>query len=209
MQIEQWMQRWLAATEKLLPKPRREKPRSPQGMAYAGLERRLIAATIDTLILSFLFLPFGDTLMQAAYGELSALQELAKHAPDAVAEEALARAALKGILLLLAVQGMTFWLYSIVGWWIAGTTPGKWLLRMGIVNAKTGKRPSMLQMLLRALAYILSALPLCMGFFAIGWNKQQRGWHDRIAGTAVVALPFRRAPEAADPSDGQAPGAAA
>lgn len=35
-------------------------------------------------------------------------------------------------------------------------------------------------------AAVLSALPLGLGFLAIGWDKRKRGWHDRMAGTYVV-----------------------
>lgn len=38
----------------------------------------------------------------------------------------------------------------------------------------------------RYLAYILSSLPLCIGFFMIGWTDQKKGLHDIICGTRVI-----------------------
>lgn len=38
------------------------------------------------------------------------------------------------------------------------------------------------------LGYILSTLPLCLGFIWIAFDGKKRGWHDMIAGTLVVKM---------------------
>ena len=39
---------------------------------------------------------------------------------------------------------------------------------------------------LRYLGYVISAIPLFLGFIWIAFDKQKQGFHDKIAGTFVV-----------------------
>ncbi len=71
-------------------------------------------------------------------------------------------------------------------WYHYAATPGKWLVDCEIVDASTGKPPSLMQLIVRYLAYIVSALPLGLGFFWILWDKRKQGWHDKIARTVVI-----------------------
>lgn len=71
-------------------------------------------------------------------------------------------------------------------WLVTQTDPGKMVFSAVIVDAKTGAKPTMLQYVLRYLGYIVSTLPLLLGFFWIGWDARKQGFHDKIAGTVVV-----------------------
>jgi uncharacterized RDD family membrane protein YckC len=75
---------------------------------------------------------------------------------------------------------------TIVFWHYKSATPGKMVISARIVDVKTGDRPSTGQLIGRYFAYFLSSLPVGLGFFWIGWDKQKQGWHDKLAGTAVV-----------------------
>jgi uncharacterized RDD family membrane protein YckC len=70
-------------------------------------------------------------------------------------------------------------------WLLTQTDPGKMLFGAVIVDAKTGAKPSTLQYVLRYLGYIVSTLPLFLGFFWVGWDARKQGFHDKIAGTVV------------------------
>lgn len=95
-----------------------------------------------------------------------------------------------------AAQGLTrdqvFFNYVLpviyyVGFWILkSATIGKMLVKVKIVDAKTGKPASPLQCIVRYLGYIVSALPLGLGFFWIAFDRKKQGWHDKIARTLVV-----------------------
>ena len=75
----------------------------------------------------------------------------------------------------------------ILWFWIKyAATPGKLLFDCEIVDAHTGEHISFKQALLRYLAYIVSLLPLGLGFLWIIWDKRKQGWHDKIAGTIVI-----------------------
>jgi len=65
-------------------------------------------------------------------------------------------------------------------------TPGKMALKLKIVDAKTGNRLSLGQAIGRYFAYILSILPLGLGFLWIGIDRKKQGWHDKLAGTVVI-----------------------
>jgi uncharacterized RDD family membrane protein YckC len=43
--------------------------------------------------------------------------------------------------------------------------------------------------LVRGLAAAFSVIVLFLGFLWIAWDQDKQGWHDKIAGTAVVRLP--------------------
>lgn len=65
-------------------------------------------------------------------------------------------------------------------------TPGKMVTKLKIVDAKTGNKMSVAQSIGRYFAYIISTLPLCLGFIWVGIDRKKQGWHDKLAGTVVV-----------------------
>ncbi|GAA4876422.1 RDD family protein [Ferrimonas pelagia] len=81
--------------------------------------------------------------------------------------------------LLPAVVVILFWIYR-------SATPGKMLLKLKIVDAKTGGQPRTGQLIVRYLGYYVSTLPLMLGLFWVGWDARKQGWHDKLAGTLVV-----------------------
>lgn len=77
------------------------------------------------------------------------------------------------------IATMWFWLRFL-------GTPGKMVLKLKIVDAKTGNKMSLGQSVIRYFAYILAALPLSLGYIWIGIDKRKQGWHDKLAGTVVI-----------------------
>jgi uncharacterized RDD family membrane protein YckC len=71
-------------------------------------------------------------------------------------------------------------------WYYKQSTPGKMVFHARIVDAQTGGKMSTGQMVGRYLAYLVSALPLGLGFLWIAFDKRKQGWHDKLAGTVVV-----------------------
>ncbi len=77
-------------------------------------------------------------------------------------------------------------LLTLLGWTAIGATPGKWVLGCQILHADTGMRIGFLRAILRYAAYLVSALPLGLGFFWMLRDRRHQGWHDKIAKTVVV-----------------------
>jgi uncharacterized RDD family membrane protein YckC len=49
-----------------------------------------------------------------------------------------------------------------------------------------GGRITFIRALLRYLGYIVSIIPLFLGFFWILFSRKRQGWHDKIARTCVI-----------------------
>jgi uncharacterized RDD family membrane protein YckC len=95
--------------------------------------------------------------------------------PPSAAADLLAEAII-GLLVL------TFWAER-------GATPGKRAMGLQIVDARTGGRPPFARLVLRYVGYLVSALPLLLGFFWALWDPRRQCWHDKLGGTVVVVRP--------------------
>lgn len=80
---------------------------------------------------------------------------------------------------LPAVAVITFWVMK-------QATPGKMAFSARIVDAASGQPASVGQLVGRYFAYFVSAVPLCLGFLWVAFDRRKRGWHDKLAGTVVV-----------------------
>lgn len=65
-------------------------------------------------------------------------------------------------------------------------TPGKLLLGLRVVDARNGGNLDLLQSVIRYFGYLLSMLPLFLGFIWIAFDPRKQGFHDKIAKTLVV-----------------------
>jgi uncharacterized RDD family membrane protein YckC len=70
-------------------------------------------------------------------------------------------------------------------------TPGKLVLGLRIVDAETGGTPPIGRLVLRYVGYLVSALPLGLGYLWVLWDPRRQGWHDKMAGTLVIRLERR------------------
>ena len=65
-------------------------------------------------------------------------------------------------------------------------TPGKMALNLEIVDVNTGSKISTGQAIGRYFAYILAAIPLCLGYLWVAFDQKKQGWHDKLANTVVI-----------------------
>jgi uncharacterized RDD family membrane protein YckC len=133
---------------------------------YAGFWIRLAAALIDSVLITVIILP----LLYWVYG-------VEYFRPDAPFIKGAADVLLNYVLPLAA---------AVVFWFYRAATPGKMLLSLRIVDARTLGKLSLQQCLVRSLAYLVSILPLGLGFVWIARDARKQGWHDKLAGTVVV-----------------------
>ena len=80
---------------------------------------------------------------------------------------------------------------TLVAWVKFFGTPGKLLLDCYVVDAATGQRVTWRQAAMRYVGYLLALLPMGLGFLWVVFDKQKRGWHDRLARTLVITQPER------------------
>ena len=136
-----------------------------QNEPYAGFWIRVLAALIDSIMVLVVIAP----LLSAIYGMGYWKGEAFVYGPADVMLSYVAPA----LFVIL------FWIYK-------SATPGKMFLKLEIVDAATGGRPSTGRLIKRYFAYYLSLIPFCLGFFSIGRDERKQGWHDKVAGTLVI-----------------------
>lgn len=147
---------------------------NPQQRHYAGFWRRLLAVVLDsvlvlTLTAPLLYIIYGHDYFFWLFSQIDLLNVYG------LWEIMLTR--------VLPVIALLFY------WRVYGATPGKLLLHCRIVNANTFTPPGATQSIIRFLCYFVSALPMYLGFFWIGWDKRKQGFHDKMARTLVLYAP--------------------
>ena len=133
---------------------------------YVGFWKRLLAFFIDSFIVAVVILGVALAVYGRNYMELSQGG--------------------KTVLFDLLVQAVLPALAVILFWRYRGATPGKMLLSMKIVDADTLGAPSTGKLIGRYFAYVVSMIPLFLGFLWIAFDKRKQGWHDKLAGTVVI-----------------------
>ena len=144
-----------------------------ESIEYAGFWIRVGASLIDTLLvlcitLPLLFAIYGGSYFDAAQTSLVV----------GIADFLLS-------YVLPAVAIVMFWIHR-------QATPGKMMLKLKVVNAKTGGPLTVGQAVIRYLGYYMSAIPLCIGLIWVGLDDRKQGWHDKLAGTVVVRTKDRK-----------------
>lgn len=76
--------------------------------------------------------------------------------------------------------------YTILFWLYLGGTPGKRLMRLKVLDEKTGNKLTLGQSIIRYIGYIPSTLVLLLGFIWIAFDAKKQGWHDKMAKSVVV-----------------------
>lgn len=138
---------------------------------YAGFWRRVGASLIDTVILLAVISPLLYLLYGAAYFT---------EAREPFGYAGVGDFILNQVLPLVA---------AVVLWVKFRGTPGKRLLDCLVVDADTLQPLSVKQAVVRYFAYIVSILPLGLGFLWIIWHRRKQGFHDLIAKTVVLYAP--------------------
>ena len=141
-----------------------ETPAKP--VEYVGFWKRFVAFVIDTFIVVVVVVPLVLAIYGWDYGNRAG--SVFAGFWDFVIQ-----------VVFPAVAIIVFWRYR-------GATPGKMAISAKIVDAETLAVPSTGRLVVRYFAYIVSTLPLFLGFAWIGIDRRKQGFHDKIAGTVVV-----------------------
>ena len=182
---------WLKKMDELATLPGRRvlaKRAAEKANPYATFNDRSLAFTIDLAIIFTLLMPVLLPLSRLLYADAPnpLLSGTLRQLSFAQAWQLLWDSGYLSALLLDYIAHFLLFGALILGCWAKyACTPGKWVMRMRIVDAATGGKPSFKQLMLRYCAYILSALPLTAGFLWILADDKRRAWHDIIAGTTV------------------------
>ncbi|VAY86316.1 hypothetical protein MNB_ARC-1_598 [hydrothermal vent metagenome] len=133
---------------------------------YAGFWIRVGASLIDAILMLMVTLPL--TLMIYGIDTVSESEKVILGPVDFVINYSLPFFAT-----------IIFWMYK-------SATPGKMILKLKILDEKTGNKLTIGQSIGRYLAYFPAMLALMLGIFWVAWDKKKQGWHDKLAKTVVV-----------------------
>lgn len=137
---------------------------------YAGFFRRAFAFWLDALVISI----FSTGIIMLLFG-----LDYVQHVQSL--------ASLKTIdWRIIAIEHLLPAIWAIGFWFVWQATPAKLLLDCQIVDATTAHRAGIGQLIIRYLGYILSLLPLGLGFLWIIVDKRNQGWHDKLSNTLVI-----------------------
>ena len=140
---------------------------------YAGFLTRLVAWTIDRLIIiviiSITAMVVGFFAQAFRINELLGTQELL----DQIM-----------VVVVVAVAVTIPLIYNIGSWMLAGQTLGKWVMGVRIVRTD-GERLTFWNCVRRQAGYWISAI-LFLGYLWVLMDNRRQGWMDKIAGTFVV-----------------------
>jgi uncharacterized RDD family membrane protein YckC len=192
---EQLFVKTAAKLEALVDLPRqkalRRKERRAREIPYATFNDRVFASVIDTAISFILLGPILMATSSIIYGAERA-NPLEGIPANVTIGEMLAQLQkthfLGNLMMDYLVHFVVFGIIIIWFWNRAACTPGKWLLKMRLVDSKTFCKPSPKQLMVRYMGYMVSLLPLTLGFAWIMVDKRGRAWHDMMADTVVVKV---------------------
>jgi uncharacterized RDD family membrane protein YckC len=146
----------------------------------AGFVSRAFAYVIDAVVVGVLL----SAATVAIDAVINLLSDTTMLDTGAEASEGV-RAWLSGGVAVAALSlGAVAVVYFTLGWWLFGRTVGKLVMGVRVVEAD-GTRPGLLQSLVRALLYPVSAI-FFVGFALIAATPARRALHDRVARTWVV-----------------------
>jgi len=134
---------------------------------YVGFWTRVAATLLDSIFIAFITIPLTILCYGTDYFTNTS-NALIQGPADFIIT-----------YILPAIAVILFWIYK-------QATPGKMLIHMKIVDATTGRRPTIGQYLIRYIGYFISALPLCLGYLWVAWDPKKQGWHDKMANTIVI-----------------------
>jgi uncharacterized RDD family membrane protein YckC len=173
-------------------------------IVYPEFISRMFAGLIDLLLLTLLSTPILKLLSKIIYGNKFPSQVFEEVAKEMIAKNdntldffqlithpkiyefyvtnhGIMKAALEWL-----IQFIIFGIVIIGLWYYKQSTPGKMIISCKIVDAKTLEKPSLKQLIIRYLSYLISITPFCIGLFISIISKKKQALHDKMAGTLVI-----------------------
>lgn len=76
--------------------------------------------------------------------------------------------------------------FCVFCWLKFAGTPGKRLLRLKVLDERTGENVTVGQGIIRYIGYFPAILVLFIGLIWVAFDPKKQGWHDKMAKTVVV-----------------------
>lgn len=159
-------------------------PPAPAELEYVGFWARFVAFLIDSVLALILISPLTALLPETTSLQLTDMMSIAGGDLQP----------LMNLQQIDVVPGPAEFLISYVLPIVAAVlfclarqaTPGKMAIGARIVDARTGGKPGLGQLIVRYVGYYVSIVVFFLGFAWIALDVRKQGWHDKMAGTVVV-----------------------
>lgn len=164
-------------------------PHSTLHVRRAGFLVRLIASLIDTIIIAIPLMALVSIISGGNYLDISGFEKALDAAQNGNSQMAFYylnthnQTSFRWELLLEILMAFTVILF----WkkW-RGATPGKKIMGIEIVDATTFTEITNQQAITRFIGYIISSIPLGIGFLLPIFREDKKALHDILAGTCVI-----------------------
>ncbi len=190
----------------MLVKPRID-PRKSEKPIFASFQDRLFASALDVGVIFIMFQDLLAWISWNIYQQVDETIEMTvpenmRNAPameqfDFFVNQAFTSGFAQLWLLNSFIQSVIMGTLLVAVWVHFHTTPGKFIVGVKLAGKHGQGEPSLHDYIRRYLGFYLSMPPLMLGFALLGFDKEKRAWHDRVAGTTVIYTKegniFRRA----------------
>lgn len=172
---------------------------------YATFNARLLAAMADMTIVtvigfplmlwlqSLFFEPVNGTIFMGLFSGAYNTVEMNQQFWRVIREQHV----VEKIILNNVLQVVAIALYYLPCWFYYGNTPGKILAGIEILDSTTYQPMTRKQAIARFCGYIISAIPLTLGFAWMIFDRRKQCWHDKIGHTVVLRKEKKSAAPAA------------
>ena len=148
-------------------------------LPIANLKKRISAFVIDDIMVALFFLIiFYDQLLVIA----SQTSGMMTAEEITLIQAQLRQFSVDNLLVMLSIKV----LYHTVPVWQNGMTLGKYIMKIRVIDLKTGDRPSLVQAFLRALLRIGSEIFFYLGFIMAFMIPLRQTFHDKLSNCVVV-----------------------
>lgn len=164
-------------------------------ITYPKFIPRIFATMLDLCILSIFLTPIMNIIAQNVFvysfqdffianeintNDMQAMSEIVK-TPEFVSQVTGSKTFIY-VGTLFAINTLIMGVYFVTFWKKFGATPGKFIMRMRVVNVTDYSSPSIFQLIGRFLGYITAII----GMWSMVFSKQGLALHDKISGTIVI-----------------------
>ncbi|MDG7056459.1 MAG: RDD family protein [Wolbachia endosymbiont of Meromenopon meropis] len=162
------------------------------GVCYVTGFRRYISVLLD-LIIIVLFLHFcslsaNQIFKNSKNGKIYSgiIAKYQMQIPLSKEERIVQSKFVKLMILNQIIQFIMLFSYVVWMWVRFAATPGKLLLGLRVVDERTFGKMTLKQATKRFFSFILSVIPLFLGFIWSNFDKHCQTWHDKISCTVVI-----------------------
>ncbi|KYH12588.1 RDD family protein [Neorickettsia sp. 179522] len=160
-----------------------------RGVIYASQFKRSVS-TITDLLFCVLILKVSGYFLSFLVDLQFPVEVLERYRfglPISQAEKALTIEFYKSVLVVQVFQLILLATLFVTCWHRFGCTPGKWILRLRLLDDETLEKPSVSACIKRLIILPFSLLIFFLGIFWSLFDRKSRTWHDIFAGTVVVS----------------------